>query len=388
MRSRGMRLVGAALLVGLVLPGRALAVGPSPGAIIGSPGASWQGHLQRFEAAPGGLGTRITEVAPGGATLRSTSVPGRFGIPEVAYDGSTELLPAHSSSLVLAPWDAPPFPHHTEFVVVSTRDLHVRARVTLPGVFAFDALSPDGATLYLTQHASASNVTRYTVRAYDLRSGRLLPGVIADRSTGEWRMDGIPTSRLQAPGGGWAYTLYEGGEDGAFVHALDTGNRTAHCIDLPGLRHRNVMAMRTAPCRQRHEAPRAVGRPHRRHDRPAAVPDRIGRPRRDRTAVIIVVLGPCDRPHGGGRPPDRRSGSRPPARPYAAQSRAWRTIVSRGARPSTRWPSATTAPGRRIRARSSTCSCGRRPSPRATTCSRSAAPPGRPPARWPSAVCA
>ena len=48
----------------------------------------------------------------------------------------------------------------------------------------------------------------------------------------------------QPPGGGWAYTLYEGGEDGAFVHALDTGNRTAHCIDLPGLRYRNVMAMR------------------------------------------------------------------------------------------------------------------------------------------------
>lgn len=244
MRSRGMAMAGAALLVGLVMPGRALAVGPSPGTILGSPGASWQGHSHRFEAAHGGLGTRITEVTAGGAAIRSVSVRGQFGIPEVAYDGSTERLPARSASLVLAPWNAPAFPRHTEFVVLSAPRLRVRARVTLPGVFAFDALSPDGQTLYLTQHTSATNVTRYTVRAFDLRAGRLLPGVIADRSTGEWRMDGIPAARLQAPGGGWAYTLYAGGEDGAFVHALDTRDRTAHCIDLPGLRDRNVMAMR------------------------------------------------------------------------------------------------------------------------------------------------
>ncbi len=244
MRPSGMAMVGAAFLVGLALPGRALAVGPSPGTILGSPGASWQGHSQRFEAAPGGLGTRITEMTAGGDAIRSVSVRGRFGIPEVAYDGSTEQLPAGSATLILAPLNAPGFPRHTEFVVLSTRDLRVRARFTLPGVFAFDALSPDGQTLYLTRHTSASEITRYTVRAYDLRAGRLLPGVIADRSTGEWRMDGIPASRVQAPGGGWAYTVYQGGEDGAFVHALDTRTRTAHCIDLPGMRNRNVMAMR------------------------------------------------------------------------------------------------------------------------------------------------
>ena len=243
MRSSGMAMVGAAFLVGLALPGRALAVGPSPGTILGSPGASWQGHSQRFEAAPGGLGTRITEMTAGGAAI-ARSGRGQFGIPEVAYDGSTEQLPALARASSSPPGTRPASPATPEFVVLSTRDLRVRARFTLPGVFAFDALSPDGQTLYLTRHTSASEITRYTVRAYDLRAERLLPGVIADRSTGEWRMDGIPASRVQAPGGGWAYTLYQGGEDGAFVHALDTRTRTAHCIDLPGMRHRNVMAMR------------------------------------------------------------------------------------------------------------------------------------------------
>jgi hypothetical protein len=245
MRSQTMLVAGAALLLGLVLPGRAVAVGASPGVILGSPGASWQGHPQRFEAVPGGLGTLITEVpAAGGAALASRSVPGRFGIPAVAYDGSAERLPATSATLVLAAVTTAALPRHTGFVVLSTRNLRVLRRFTLPGAFAFDALSPDGRTLYLTEHRSASHITRYRVRAYDLRAGRLLPGVIADRSTGEWRMDGIPATRLQTAGGGWAYTLYQGGEAGAFVHALDTRTRTAHCIDLPGMQTRNVMAMR------------------------------------------------------------------------------------------------------------------------------------------------
>jgi hypothetical protein len=57
-------------------------------------------------------------------------------------------------------------------------------------------------------------------------------------------MDGMPASRIQTGDGGWAYTLYQGGEDGAFVHALDTRTGTAHCIDIPGMTNRDVMGMR------------------------------------------------------------------------------------------------------------------------------------------------
>jgi hypothetical protein len=129
-------------------------------------------------------------------------------------------------------------------VVLATHDLHVVRRFTLPGAFAFDALSPDGATMYLTQHASRAHITRYTVRAYDIPAGRLLPGVIADKTDHEWQMDGLPVSRLQTADGGWAYTLYQGGEYGAFVHALDTRTRTARCIDIPDMLGRDVMSMK------------------------------------------------------------------------------------------------------------------------------------------------
>ena len=48
-------------------------------------------------------------------------------------------------------------------------------------------------------------------------------------------MRGNPLSRATSVDGRWAYTLYDGGGAQPFVHALDTANATARCIDLDGL---------------------------------------------------------------------------------------------------------------------------------------------------------
>jgi hypothetical protein len=239
----------AAALLGLLVPATAYAAGATPGVALGGDGASWQGHTQRFVAAPAASGTLVTELRrTRGATLDSRTIAGRFGIPLIAYDGSTEQVPATSPTMVVAERTGPAaLPRRTSFVVLSTRDLHIVRRITLDGAFAFDALSPDGATMYLTQHASRAHITRYTVRGYDIHAGRLLPGVIADKTEHEWRMDGMPAARLQTRDGGWAYTLYQGGEDGAFIHALDTRTGTAHCIDIPDMTNRDVMSMRLRP---------------------------------------------------------------------------------------------------------------------------------------------
>src|SRR6185312_1693131 len=183
----------------------ALSVGATPGVELGGDGAAWQGHTQRFVAVPAAGGTRVIELRrPGGAAVRSQTVAGRFGIPLVAYDSSAEEVPATSPNLVLEERTNPgALARRTSFVVLSTRDLHVVRRFTLGGAYGFDALSPDGAALYLTRHASRAHITRYTVRAYDIRSGRLYPGVIADKTEHEWRMDGVPATRLQTADGGW-----------------------------------------------------------------------------------------------------------------------------------------------------------------------------------------
>ena len=48
-------------------------------------------------------------------------------------------------------------------------------------------------------------------------------------------MTGRPMTRVMSPDGRWAYTLYQGSDEGPFVHALDTSRQRAVCVDLDGL---------------------------------------------------------------------------------------------------------------------------------------------------------
>jgi hypothetical protein len=57
-------------------------------------------------------------------------------------------------------------------------------------------------------------------------------------------MRGSPVTRMLSTDGRWAYTLYDGGGNEPFVHALDTATSRAHCIDLPMLAAKNVQLMR------------------------------------------------------------------------------------------------------------------------------------------------
>ncbi len=106
--------------------------------------------------------------------------------------------------------------------------------MVLPAGFSYDALSPDGSTLYLIEHLGAAASEHYQVRSYDLAAGRLDDGVIADKTkVAEW-MAGHPTSRVTSADGSIVATMYErdGGEP--FVHVLHADQGFATCIDLPG----------------------------------------------------------------------------------------------------------------------------------------------------------
>jgi hypothetical protein len=47
-------------------------------------------------------------------------------------------------------------------------------------------------------------------------------------------MSGFPVTRVSSADGRWAYTLYDGAGKHPFIHALDTRERKAVCIDLDG----------------------------------------------------------------------------------------------------------------------------------------------------------
>ena len=117
---------------------------------------------------------------------------------------------------------------------MAARHLRIRARVRLRGDFSFDAVSPDGRSVFLIHYTSPSDPTRYEVRVLDVASRRLVRAPVLDPREPDEAMRGMPQSRAVGAGGRWAYTLYTGGEH-PFVHALDTAGRTARCIDLPPL---------------------------------------------------------------------------------------------------------------------------------------------------------
>ncbi|HEX5763486.1 MAG TPA: hypothetical protein VFY04_10275 [Solirubrobacterales bacterium] len=225
---------------------------PAPGGVV-VPGGE-----HRYVAISPGPPDALTMVAQverhDGRLTRWWHLRGSFFVPAVAFDGTAGGLSADGGTLVLPRLTRQFPPRTSSFAVLDTERLQrrrewFRARrrapspavthISLRGDFSFDALSPDGSILYLIQRFPENNgpeyLTDYAVRAYDVDDRRLLPKPIVDPDEPQEEMAGLPLSRASSPDGRWAYTLYDGSDDEPFIHALDTVDRTAVCIDLPQL---------------------------------------------------------------------------------------------------------------------------------------------------------
>jgi hypothetical protein len=238
------------------------------GVEMGAPeGVTVAGSAYRYVAISPRIPRPITVVGridrQGGQLSRSWYLRGRFQVPAVAYDLSPGGLSADGGTLVLGrvPNQRVYPPRISRFAILDTqRSFRWRGPgrpprfrrfadfVDLRGHFVFDAISPDGSTVYLIHHhlplsAGGAYITNYEVRALDVKSGKLLPRPIVDPNEPEEQMRGLPVTRAASPDGRWAYTLYDGGDREPFIHALDTVGRRAVCIDLPQLggRHNTFM---------------------------------------------------------------------------------------------------------------------------------------------------
>jgi hypothetical protein len=237
------RLLEVAVLAATVaaVPASAAADGlPVLGVDVGPTGVTSERSAFRYVTLNATRETVVARVRrDGGKVVRTGLVRGLFTVPAVALDGSASGLSADGSTLVLIKPRAA-FPRaQTPFVVLDARRLRARGRFTLRGDFSFDALSPDGASMYLIQYLSRTDPTRYAVRAFDVRAGRLLREPIVDPSEPGEPMRGYPITRATSAGGRWEYTLYDGAGSHPFVHALDTVGREAVCIDLDMLAGRS-----------------------------------------------------------------------------------------------------------------------------------------------------
>jgi DNA-binding beta-propeller fold protein YncE len=219
-------MVIAACAAGLLVPESAAAGGGPVAPVQGGAGVS--NAEVNYVAVRTGRGTLVERVRrDGGVVERARLIPGHFGVPGAAYDGSTTGLSADGRTLVLASMTM----RGTRLLVLDTDTLAVRERVTRPDFLAPDAISPDGHRLYVLRYPKAG-VQTYDVLALNLRTGRLNHTPIMDPREPDEQMGGTPVSRVMSPDGRWAYTLYMGEEN--FVHALDTLKGEARCIDLPG----------------------------------------------------------------------------------------------------------------------------------------------------------
>ena len=219
---------------------------PVLGIDVGAQGLTSVGSPDRFVTMSDGPSTLVERIARnGGRVLGWQRIAGNFTIPAVAYDSSASGLSADGRTLVLIqPRRA--FPRaRTTFALLDARKLVLERTFTLQGDFSFDAISPKGGKMFLINYTSPTDPTRYTVRAYDLRAGALVAAPVIDPAEkNPDKMRGSPVTRMVSADGRWAYTLYDGGGNEPFVHALDTATSRAHCVDLPMLAGKNVSAMR------------------------------------------------------------------------------------------------------------------------------------------------
>jgi hypothetical protein len=165
----------------------------------------------------------------------NATLDGAWALPTVGYDPTPTGLSADGKTLVLVPaGDPDPARTTSRFAIVpfppidGAPELAPRV-VELQGALDYDAISPDGRILYVAEHLGGNG--GYQVRAVDLPGGTVRPDPIVDkRNIGE-AMAGWPVSQLRSPSG-LVLTLYRG-TDHPFIHALQTAEAWAVCIDLP-----------------------------------------------------------------------------------------------------------------------------------------------------------
>ncbi|HEY4348525.1 MAG TPA: hypothetical protein VGM80_13135 [Gaiellaceae bacterium] len=219
-----------ATALALALAASAAAVGPSLPDVTGAVTVGEVSYVTSVR----GSHTLLTRRLEGRAVAR-TSLAGDWGIPLVTLTGGVRGgLSRDGRILVLGDNVSPSgaLRPRSRFAVIDARSLTLTRTIALRGDYSFDALSPTGRWLYLIHHLESTE-NRYQVQVYDLQAGRLLQGVIADKSQAGWLMAGYPVARATGAGGRWVYTLYEQNGNYPFVHALDTMHRTAICIGLP-----------------------------------------------------------------------------------------------------------------------------------------------------------
>jgi hypothetical protein len=183
-----------------------------------------------------------------GAVDRWWYLRGSYVIPAVAFDGSGGGLSASGGALALVNFSRTFPPPRTKLAILDTdvylrhprrpgqhRPQHAIRHLSLPGYFAFQAISPNGSRIYLRHYRTHGRGSDdFGLRVLDARSGGLAPRPLPVRNGGR-PLAGLPISGTTSTDGRWAYALYDGDRRTPFLLALDTVSERLIRVDLPGL---------------------------------------------------------------------------------------------------------------------------------------------------------
>jgi hypothetical protein len=238
-------------LPGILLVGRSgspdleLVVANTGESVMDLPAGAMDSRWQRLVTAKADtVGTIVRDVAAEDSSSGPVlDVRGRWRLPTIGSDRAPVGVSADGSTFVLVSADPPASASAatSRFAVVQhvdgtdptltrTAPLRLTKVIELPGTFEFDAVSPDGSILYVAQHLD-SPPGAYQVRAVDIATGKLRDGVIVDKRNVDETMAGWPIGQMRRSDG-VVLTLYRG-EAHPFIHALNTIDAWAVCIDLP-----------------------------------------------------------------------------------------------------------------------------------------------------------
>lgn len=199
------------------------------GPVIGAPG--WTVAFASDVDGAGNTAVRAID-ARSGTTTRTVRLSGRWG-PVAGYGEGPSGLSPSGRWLVLAD----PRTDQTAFEILDTTGSAQPTKLEIPGRYGFDAISDDGASLYLVERMDG---TKYRVRVADVATGLLVPGSVIDvkqvatTADGNGVMNGTYTTATAGPNGDWYFSIYQHPTQGPYIHALNTQARIAECIlDLP-----------------------------------------------------------------------------------------------------------------------------------------------------------
>jgi hypothetical protein len=191
-------------------------------------GAASRGFQRVATATADGNSTTVRFLAGEGGEVRAErQLDGSWQLPTIGVAKRPAGISANGTTVVLEQPHSTPR-DSTSFAVVKASGSNAAKVFTFSGDLSFDALSADGAWLYVIVHRPGGI---YEVRRASTATGALEPNVIVDKRKPGEVMAGYAITQL-AGRNGWVYTLYQGPE-GPFVHALQTEDGAAACIDLP-----------------------------------------------------------------------------------------------------------------------------------------------------------